>query len=623
MTALGRVPLIAVACMIALVATVTGNLSGLGIGSASLLYDPMALPRLAVAAVLTCLAWLTWALSREPGRFTMRFDAVLGVLMALAAWAAVSAAASPHAPLGVLGQSERLEGAVTVALYALVYGITLQVVRRVRDARVLAAALATAAVVLSVYGLVQFAGLDPTGYSHEAFGFDLRRAFATTGNPNFLAGLLVLALPVTAALACGQSGWRRVAWTAGAFVIAGALFATFTRGAWLAVGVQAVVVAYLLRHRWRGIRLTSAARMTLIAGIVVTLAIVGVSLASSGEINVAERISSAFVRNDSTAERVLIADVAFDAVGERPVLGYGPDSFLPAFREHRTTEYADTFGETATMNNAHSWLLQYMVALGIPGALLLAAALGLGLVRGRPRSAAAGESSASPGSALMAAIWVGCIGACVHFIFNVGVLGVTLPLFVMLGVIMAPAARDIDVAGGVRIPAVAVAAALTVLVAFGAVSALRADASYLASRLAYHGLTDADPIALAKEAATLNPLSVKYSRGVAQARARVVETAMAQGSSPEDVRALYAEARVEFDRVLERSPADYPARAWLAALQANVGVYAGDQALLGEAAETARVAAQYDRQHAEVRALAGGDTSRSAILTAASVLPLP
>ena len=623
MDRLARVPVLVVAGMIALVATATGNLSMLGIGAGSFLYDPMALPRLVIGVVLTCTAWALWGLSVSRGGVKLRVNLVWGLLAALALWAGVATAFSPHRALAVLGQSERLEGLVTMMLYALVYGIALQVVHRVSDARRLAEALGVAAIGLSVYGLLQFAGLDPANYAHEGFGFSARRAFATFGNPNFLAGFLVLALPVVAALAleAGSRG-RRMAWAAGSFVVGSALFLTFTRGAWLAALVEGAAIALIWRFRRvePGIRLS---RGVIVVGVTVAVALIATSLSLTGELNVAERISSAFTKSDSTGERLLMAGVAVDAVAERPLVGYGPDAFLPAFRAHRTDAYVGVFGEDATVNNAHSWILQYLVTLGIPGALLLVAVLILSLLVGRPRASAPGDLTPRSGDLLMDGIWVGCLGLMVHLAFNVGVIGATVPLFAMLGAIAAPRARSIVVPVMGARATLGVFAVLALVAVVASATLLRADAEYLASRRAYHGESGGNAVVLARGASGLNTLSVKYSRGLAQATARDVETAIMNGDSIKDVRNLYDIAFTDFESTLALSPNDYASLAWLAALDARVGEYLQDEELLGSAVAVAQAAASLDRQHAAVGALANGDTSEAAILSAASVPPLP
>ena len=54
----------------------------------------------------------------------------------------------------------------------------------------------------------------------------------------------------------------------------------------------------------------------------------------------------------------------------KPLFGYGPATFLAAFRLHRPASISRQFGSNFTMNNAHSWPFQYAATLGVMGAVL-------------------------------------------------------------------------------------------------------------------------------------------------------------------------------------------------------------------------------------------------------------
>ena len=96
-----------------------------------------------------------------------------------------------------------------------------------------------------------------------------------------------------------------------------------------------------------------------------------------------DRLRDLGQRGGSAHERLLTAAIAGEAALARPLFGYGPDAFLPAFRAHRSDAYAETFGPVHTLNNAHSWPLQYAATLGLPGAALLVAAIVAALWRSR------------------------------------------------------------------------------------------------------------------------------------------------------------------------------------------------------------------------------------------------
>ena len=150
-----------------------------------------------------------------------------------------------------------------------------------------------------------------------------------------------------------------------------------------------------------------------------------------------------------------------------------------------------------------------------------------------------------------------------------------------------------------------------------------ADVSYLASRQAFVQQRRADALRLSMGARGLNPTSVKYARGVAEVTQVEAELAVARQAPPEVVSAAYEAAQAEIEWVIMQSPADYPARAWLAALQALVGTNMKDDRLMTKREPPRARHRKLDRQHSEVEGLARGDLSAGAISGAANVPRLP
>lgn len=613
-----RLPAMLLAAMTALVVLATGNLSGIGIGDISLMYDAVALPRLAVAVVLVLAAWAAWFFfARDED--TLRVDPVWAILGALAVWAVISMAVSPHRALAILGQSERLEGAVTIVLYAATYGIALQALRRSEDVRLVASCIAGSAVGLSVLGIAQYAGVDPTNYSFEAYGFDMRRAFATLGNPNFLAGLLVLALPLIVALALSARGRaERVVWSAGALLAGIALFATFTRGAWLAFGVEALLGAVLWIRAPRG-PLSRRIQAGLAVAAVALLVLVVISLNAPPDINVASRISDAFQATGSVSERSLLVGIAGSAALARPIFGYGPDTFLPALRLHRSDAYVDAFHTYGIVNNAHSWPLQFAATIGFIGAALLVAAILVSLWKSRKRLFSPNDGA---GSMVLAGMWVGCLGFALHMALSVGVLAATVPFWILLGALGAGRASERSLTHRHRTIAGVLAALLCVGSLVAAVAFVSADATYLQARLAFAAGDNRSSFELARRARAYNPISLKYARGTAEASGRLVTEAIQQRAEAAEVRNLYAAALAEYRHVFRLDPNDYPARAWLAALQARTGMYLSDEELLTDALATVRIAVKLDRDYIEVTPLLSSINEQS-IKAASEVQRLP
>jgi O-antigen ligase len=635
--AYARGPLYVLAALVFVTPLVTANLTALG-PALPWLYDAVELPRFILSMLGALVACLLWTLRQVRDPLPLRWNWPLVGLASLAGLAAASAVFALDPRLGVLGQSERLEGIVTFAVYALLFGVTLQVVRDSRDVRTLAGALAATAAVSAAYGVVQWLGVDPTDHLVANPGFELRRAFATFGNPNFLAGLLVLALPPSAALASRrQSNASAVGLWAVTALIALALLLTFTRGALLGLLVEAVVFVWLLVSA--RIELRTSARWGTAAVASVLIGAAAVSVGRGGEVDLLARLLS----RGGLTDRLLGWQAALEAALARPLLGYGPDGFLGAFRLYRPDAYAEIGGLAGTLNNAHSWPLQLAATVGIPAAIAFSLAVGYALWLGaRAALARRGNGVGEPpsddeGGAASAAstlpdpvfvgVWLGCLGYVVHMLGNVAVHGVTTPFWVMLAAVTVPACRvwapSSKRSTGWRV----LAAALVVLVAVAGMASLgllAADSAYLSSRVAYREQT-ADPIEPAQRAVTLNPLSVKYDRGLAEVVAdeyyRPQGDALDAATEQAEASA-FARADERFRDMLGRYPNDYAGHAWHAALLASAGKEAGSAS--GELAiEAATRAEALDRHAVQVMPIAEGDLARPAILKALSVPGLP
>lgn len=619
--------LITLTALLVLVPLVTGNLSMLGVGPWPLLYDTIALPRLVLAVVLALVAfaWL-WVDRLRAAAEPIRWNGALLCVAGLAVLAVISTTTSLDTRLSLLGQSERLEGLVTFALYALLFFLGLQYVRSVRDLRVLAIGLAAAATLSAAYGLVQFAGFDPASYIIENPGFDLHRAFATFGNPNFLAGLLVLALPVVGGLAASAhtrtreaAGWLAVA------IVAGALLLTFTRGAWFAAFVQLAAAGLFV---WRGrIKLATSARRGLAATVVLVIAGALATIGRGGELDALARITR--ITGGALGERPLGWQAALDAALARPWLGYGPDTYVMAFRLHRPDAYVNAFGAEGTLGNAHNWPLQVAATLGVPAALLLVAAIVWALV-------ASGRTVSTKSGPVFAGVWLGCLGYAIFMLTNVAIHGASVPFWLLLGALAAPSAHRFKRPAVKFVSAALAALGVVVLAASVAASGalLAADRNHLHARMAYRGDLAGEPLAYADAAVRLNPTSLKYARSRAEVLADRFYT-LPPTASAEERRAAFDAADAAFGGLMLRHPSDYAGRAWHAALlasaartlgateaqaQAEAGV---DGELASRAMETALEASELDIQAAEISALADGAVDSAAVNRTLFVRGLP
>ncbi len=193
------------------------------------------------------------------------------------------------------------------------------------------------------------------------------RIYGPFFNPNLLAGYLLLALPVAAAV----FWWRRtqadseglsLLTIALGFVIllmSAALLLTGSKGGLIAAAVVIVALAFTLPRP--GTRLARRVRWL---AIVVLLAGVAVALLAPP---IRVRILSAFTtQRRSGAFRYYTWRATAQMIGQRPVLGFGPGSY-----EYVQPQFAIA-GFTRT---AHQTLLQIAAETGLPALVLLLAAI--------------------------------------------------------------------------------------------------------------------------------------------------------------------------------------------------------------------------------------------------------
>jgi putative inorganic carbon (HCO3(-)) transporter len=293
----------------------------------------------------------------------------------------VALAVSTDRRQSLFGERLQHQGVLTTLLYVGFFYAARALVRDAKRMRRLAAAVSIGAVGVSGYAIIQRLGLDPIWNGQLPSG----RVFSTIGQANALAGYLVLAIPITTALALASSArvLRLVALTAVAMMIAALIF-TSSRGGFVAIALAAVVFAYGARERTMpqstaGRALIGAA----IAGVVLLLA-----LATPVRATVAELWQSdARVRTaggmDSIGEHRELWKVAIEIVERKPFFGTGPETFADQFGQ-----YAPAVLPAATVRDfeqfrvesPHHQLLAIAVGAGIPAAIAYIAVL-VGLAR--------------------------------------------------------------------------------------------------------------------------------------------------------------------------------------------------------------------------------------------------
>ena len=211
-------------------------------------------------------------------------------------------------------------------IYAAALYLAVATLGRIKGPRALLETITAAAGVVALKGVYEFSvmrSLDPT-----------HRIFADYNNPNALAGMLAMALPLALALACINKGPRRILNWAAAMAMIAALHLTKSTGGLLsaAIGVVAVIVLLLA---WHGGKKVALLAVPFVAGAAFAGLLTVTTPQRAGQTPPAEQQAAlAPIKNEqagSAQYRVLLWKGAVQLIKQQPVgMGVGTYRFYSA-----------------------------------------------------------------------------------------------------------------------------------------------------------------------------------------------------------------------------------------------------------------------------------------------------
>ncbi len=350
--------------------------------------------------------------------------------------------------------------------------------------------------------------LDPVSWG--TLPFETNRAFAMYGNPDLLGGYMIFPWAVAIALAITERNrtWRTLYWVF-TFLNAFVGLTSYVRGAWIGATVAAIaiVVAYLRARSGSDLRLQTVDKVFMgAAGFAAGLVVLVTSFSSHPVTNVMARVVSIFnFTEGSAATRFQIWQAALAAVAERPILGWGADTFRLLFPRFKPAEYVEAAGYISVADNVHNYPLQLASGIGIPGALMLYALFGWVLVTAAPTVFARGKGT---DRLLMAGFWAAILGYATHLLFGLSVTGSTVFLWLAMGVVLSPSASAHEIRPPKWGPAgITLVAAVVLVGSLLNVRYIVADHHFLMARIVGQG----DPaIARLERAIEINPYNDMY-----------------------------------------------------------------------------------------------------------------
>ena len=312
-------------------------------GRSGLLAVKVLAASVALALLLVSLVWAR-ALVVPWGRAAVAAGAAL-VLVTL------STVASPALERSFLGAPQRLSGLLMWLCFAVAFvvGLSLRRLRGEAAEAVVAGIGVVAVLAVGSLAVLEAAGVDWAFAKLEFEG----RLRSSLGNPSVLASFALLVGPLCAAVAVSERRWR---WPAllGCGLAGVALVGSQTRGALVAFGVTAVV--FVLVRSSRRQRLWGIAA---VAGVLAVTAVVGRW----------EQFGFGL------RGRMAIWRVAVETIGDRPLLGAGPEMFLVEHAQRVSAETVRDWGGQGTTDRAHSGVLDFAVSSGVLGAVAYLAVL--------------------------------------------------------------------------------------------------------------------------------------------------------------------------------------------------------------------------------------------------------
>jgi len=179
-----------------------------------------------------------------------------------------------------------------------------------------------------------------------------------TGNPNDLALMLNLIIPLCGALAMSSTGYQRLAAIGIALLGIGGVIITFSRAGFLALAATFVMFLLVLVRRKSG----AAAVALLVAALAVPAMLPKSYVDRLGTITNMDED-----KTGSAQGRYRDLFLALDIVQRNPVVGVGMGQDMIALNSERAA-----IGGQQTWRSVHNVYLQYAVDLGVPGFLLFA-----------------------------------------------------------------------------------------------------------------------------------------------------------------------------------------------------------------------------------------------------------
>ncbi|MFW6386967.1 MAG: O-antigen ligase family protein [Bacillota bacterium] len=390
------------------------------------IYEPKVIVLYIISALLMILGLIWQHIMSEKLEGDVSFIPLLFLLVFLI----LSTLFSHDIYRSLYGALYRWEGFVTFACYLTLFFSTALFVNSRSKIRYIVYSISAVAVLISVYGLLQYYGLEFIEWMppRDTWG---KRAFATLGNPDFAGSYSLLFLPAAIVMYFfAEEKIRIVAYGILSALFYSLLIATSTRSSWLAFICVLPLIIYFC---WKK-RILKRNLVKFIVLFSVFVLIFGIlNLRHDGyQFN---RVISIFSDANTVAtgdgeevqragsNRILIYQTSLPLLLENPVLGSGLDTFDLVFPQET---YQEIVGTESIVDKAHNEYLQLGVTAGLPALVAYLVFLCFVFHRGW-------RNWKQDDSGLRAALLIAFLAYIVQAFFNISVVSVAPIFWIVMG----------------------------------------------------------------------------------------------------------------------------------------------------------------------------------------------
>src|SRR5579875_526312 len=216
-------------------------------------------------------------------------------------------------------------------VYYMLFGLLMPFVIEPRDAKKYLYAAATVAILIGVHGVVQYLLAPPIPPGWVDVGEHVRtRVFSVLKSPNELGAYMEMMTPIIFGLCLGdRSRARRIVYAIGGVCCLLTLLLTYTRGAWMGLGIALVLVAVAYERR--------------LLIVIVVLGVIGFFLPPIHH-RIMDLFSPVYYIRSSQGGRLIRWQTAFDQMSGNPLFGVGLGRYGGAVAsDHGFSIYSDNY----------------------------------------------------------------------------------------------------------------------------------------------------------------------------------------------------------------------------------------------------------------------------------------